>query len=254
MSWELKMTNPSEKYKNREIPTNKEIDKMLEKADLIPNNYFRLRVKCLIALIKKFGKHRKELAMLERTDLKHEGHYLYVTFTIVKKHKRGLFQYFKFLEKTNPSGLNKPYPVLVEEWEAWRETELGQHVKRERRTKRVNTRDKYAKLVLEYLDYLTQFTPKARYLFPSGKAIFQNYIVEPEKHLSGRQLLRLIKPLNSKMWLHLLRETKGAEISRDLGMNITAVTEVKNMLDLEREETAWNYVRRYAIQEAKTET
>lgn len=140
------------------------------------------------------------------------------------------------------------------EWQQWRETELGQHVKKERRTKRVNTRDKYCKMILEYLDYLSEHIPKAKYLFPSGKAVFQNYFVFENKHLSGRQLLRLIKPLNKKMWLHLLRETKGAEISRDLGMNITAVTEVKNMLDLEREETAWNYVRRYAVQEAKTET
>ena len=248
------MTNPSEAYRNREIPANKEIDAMLEKADLIPNNYFRLRVKALIALVKKFGKRRKELAMLERGDLKREGHFLNVTFTIAKKHKKGLFQYFKFLKKTNPRGLNKPYPELVTEWQAWRETELGQHVKVERRTKRVNTRDKYAKLILEYLDYLEAYIPKAKYLFPSGKAVFQNYFVYEDKHLSGRQLLRLIKPLNEKMWLHLLRETKGAEISRDLGMNITAVTEVKNMLDLEKEETAWNYVRRYAVQEAKTET
>ena len=84
--------------------------------------------------------------------------------------------------------------------------------------------------------------------------MFNNYFVIEDKHLSGRQLLRLIKPLAPTMWLHLLREGKGAEISRDKGMNITAVTEVKNMLDLENEETAWRYVRRYAIQEAKTET
>jgi len=248
------MPNPSEAYKNREIPTNREIDAMLEKAELIPNRYFRLRVKALISLVKKFGKRRKELSILERADLKREGHFLYVTFTIVKKHKRGLFQYFKFLKKEDPSRLNKSYPELVAEWQQWRETELGQHVKKERRTKRVNTRDKYAKLILEYLDYLEAYIPKAKFLFPSGKAIFQNYFVYEDKHLSGRQLLRLIKPLNRKMWLHLLRETKGAEISRDLGMNITAVTEVKNMLDLEREETAWNYVRRYAVQEVKTET
>ena len=252
---ERKMTNPSKKYKNREIPTNTEIDAILEKADkTINNKYFKLRVKCLIALLKKFGKRRKELAALERNDLKTEGHYLFVTFTIAKKHKKGLFQYFKFLKKINPSGLNKPYPELVNEWQSWRETELGQHTKRERRTKKVNTRDKYAKIILEYLNYLKEYLPKAKYLFPSGKAIFAAYTTYEDRHLTGRHLLRLIKPLAPKMWLHLLRETKGAEISRDLGMNINAVVTVKNMLDLEKEETAWSYVRRYAIQEAKTET
>lgn len=248
------MPNPSEVYKNREVPTNKEIDAILEKADLIENEYFRLRVRALIALVKKFGKRRKELGMLERSDLKTEGHYLFVTFTIAKKHKKGLFQYFSYLKKTNPEGLNKPYPELVEEWKAWQETKAGHRFKTERRTKKVNTRDKYAKMIIEYVTYLKDYTPEAKFLFPSGKAVFQNYFVIKDKHLSGRQLLRLIKPLAPTLWLHLLRETKGAEISRDLGMNITAVTEVKNMLDLENEETAWNYVRRYAVQEAKTET
>ena len=175
-------------------------------------------------------------------------------FTIAKKHKKGLFQYFKFLKKTSPSGLNKSYPELVAEWQAWRETELGQHVKIEKRTKRVNTRDRYAKMILEYLGYLDERIPKARFLFPSGRAVFQNYFVNEDKHLSGRQLLRLIKTLNEKMWLHLLRETKGAEISRDLGMSLNAVAAVRDMLDLSSENVAYRYVQRYAIQEAKTET
>lgn len=213
-----------------------------------------MRVKALIALCKKFGKRRKEIATIERGDVKTEGLYLVVTFTIAKKHKKGLFQYLRFLKKTDPDRLNKPYPDLVKEWEAWRETELGQRVKIERRSKKVNVRDKYAKMILEYRDYIGVNYPKAKFLFPSGKAVFQNYCMDKDRHLSGRQLLRLIKPLDPTLWLHLLREAKGAEISRDLGMNITAVTEVKNMLDLEKEETAWNYVRRYAIQEAKTET
>jgi integrase len=248
------MTNPSNRYKNREIPTNQEIDAAIAKADEISNDYFRLRVKALIALAKKFGKRRKEIAIVEVADVRTERHYLIVTFTIVKKHKKGLFQYFRFLKRSDPDGLNKPYPQLVEDWKAWRETELGQRVRTERRTKKVNIRDRYAKMILEYRDYVKANFPKAKFLFPSGKAVFQNYVVDEDNHLSGRQLLRLIKPLDPTLWLHLLRETKGAEISRDLGMNITAVTEVKNMLDLEREETAWNYVRRYAVQEAKAET
>ncbi|MCJ7424411.1 hypothetical protein MUP01_09125 [Candidatus Bathyarchaeota archaeon] len=36
--------------------------------------------------------------------------------------------------------------------------------------------------------------------------------------------------------------------------SITAAVEVRNTLDLEREETAWNYVRRYSAQEIKKET
>ncbi len=247
------MTNPSLDYRNREIPTNEEIDAALSKADEIPNEYFRLRVKALIALCKKFGKRRKEIASVKVKDVKEKGGYLIVTFTIAKKHKKGLFQYLKFLKQSDPDALKKTYPELVEAWRSWRETELGERVRIERRSKKVKLEDKYAKMIVAYRDYVIANLPETNYLFPSGKAVFGSYQVNPYTYLSGRQLLRLIKPLNERLWLHLLRETKGAEISRDLGMTITAVTEVKNMLDLEREETAWNYVRRYAIQEAKSE-
>jgi hypothetical protein len=43
------MTNLSNRYKNREVPTNQEIDDAIAKADEITNDYFRLRVKALIA-------------------------------------------------------------------------------------------------------------------------------------------------------------------------------------------------------------
>ena len=74
-----------------------------------------------------------------------------------------------------------------------------------------------------------------------------------DQHLSGRQLLRLIKPLNENAWLHLFRETKGAEIAREKGRTIDAVYSVRETLDLENETTAYRYVRRYAVQEMKSE-
>jgi hypothetical protein len=74
-----------------------------------------------------------------------------------------------------------------------------------------------------------------------------------DQHLSGRQLLRLIKPLNPEAWLHLFRETKGAEIAKDKGRTLDAVYAVRETLDLENEETAYRYVRRYAVQEMKAE-
>ena len=72
--------------------------------------------------------------------------------------------------------------------------------------------------------------------------------------VSGRQLLLLIKPLDKKAWLHLFRETKGAEIAKEYGNNLAGITEVKETLDLEKEETAYIYTRRYAVQEIKAET
>jgi len=122
--------------------------------------------------------------------MKVENDFLFMTFTLRKKHKLGLFQYIKFLKKTNLEGLNKPYPVLVSEWESWKQTEQGQRIKEERRTKKVSVADKYAKLILEYVDYLTVKYPDAEFLFPSGKTVFgQTYVVLGDRALSGRQLL-----------------------------------------------------------------
>lgn len=248
------MTNPSKQYRNRGIITEHELEEMLKKTDEITNKYFRLRVRALIALVKKFGKRRIEQTLLKRSDLKIQHGYLYVKFTIRKKHKRGLFQYFQFLKKTNPEALNKPLPELQAEWKTWQTTEEGYHVKEEKREKRISTQDRYIKFVLEYLDYLRENHNEVKYVFPSGHSVFGTaYIFYPDKALSGRQLLRLVKPLNPKVWLHLLRETKGAEVARDRGNTLESVYAVRDTLDLENEETAYRYVRRYAVQEIKAE-
>ena len=77
--------------------------------------------------------------------------------------------------------------------------------------------------------------------------------LNPHEHPSGSQLLRLVKPFNGRIWLHLFRELGGKEISEDMGATVSSVTEVMNYLDLEKEETAWHYVRRFARQKAKIE-
>jgi integrase len=254
------VTNP--KFKKRGIVTAKELDAMFNKADKIKDDYFRLRVKALIALVKKFGKRRREISTLEMEDLQIKEGYLYITFTIVKKHKLGLFQYFKYLKREIKEGKiaphvldNTSYFEHVENWKMWKETELGQRVKKERRTKRVSVSDKYARMIIEFYDYVKDTYPEAKFLFSSGVSVFgEGYMLFPESHLSGRHLLRLIKPLNKTVWLHLLRETKGAEIAKEYGNNLAGVYAVKETLDLERMDTAYAYVNRYAIQELKAET
>lgn len=255
------MTNPAKRYKNRPILTDSEIADMLKKADKIKNEFFKLRVKALIALAKKFGKRRIEISTLERADLKSKDGYLHVTFTIRKKHKKGLFQYIKYLKAKIAKGeypetalTDKPYSQLVEEWKVWQETIEGYRIKEEKREKKISLEDKYVKHILEYLDYSDMHHADAKFLFPSAVCYFgQTYIMDNGNHLTGRQLLRLIKPLNPTAWLHLLRETKGAEIARDMGMTISAVAEVRNTLDLEDDRTALRYVHRYAVQELKPE-
>ena len=45
-------------------------------------------------------------------------------------------------------------------------------------------------------------------------------------------------------WVHLFRERKGGDGAKKLGSTIQSVFEVKDVLDLEREETAYRYVKR----------
>jgi integrase len=244
----------TKQLRNRDPLTNEEIDLMIAEADSIEQEYFRLRVKALIAIVKKFGKRRAEVASLERENFEIKNGKLLVTFTLRKKHKRGLFQYLHWLEKNNPVEMQKSLAELKLEWKIWNKTEAGYRVKEEKRIKSVDVNDKYARLILDYLDYLNDHYPCVRYVFPSGTEVFgTSYVVFEDEHLSGRQLLRLIKPLNESVWLHLFRETKGAEIAREKGRTLDAVYSVRETLDLENETTAYRYVRRYAVQEMKSE-
>jgi integrase len=244
----------TKELRNRDPLSNEEIDLMITEAGKIEQDYFRFRVKALIGLVKKFGKRMSEIAVLKREDLKVENGKLLVTFTPRKKHKRGLFQYLKCLEVNSPESLEKPLSELKLDWRLWTKTEAGYRVKEEKRIKSVDVNDKYTRLILDYLDYLNEHYPDARYFFPSGTEVFgTSYIISEDKHLSGRQLLRLIKPLNENVWLHLFRETKGAEIAREKGRTLDAVYSVRETLDLENETTAYRYVRRYAVQEMKSE-
>ena len=249
-----KMTNVSLEYKHRELPTDVDVENMLKAADKIEDEYFRLRAKALVALFKKFGKRRKELQLIQMNDIKVEGDLLLITFNLAKKRKLGLFQYFKFLKKTNPEELNKPQTELVEQWKLWRETKEGSHFREDRRTKSVSIEDKYAKLILEYYEFMKNKYPDSKWLFPSGKSIFGTaYVIFPERHLKGWELWHIIKQLDPQVWCHLFRELKGSEVVKEKGETLESLFSVKRTLDLSNIDVAYKYVDRYAIQKMKTE-
>jgi integrase len=231
---------------NRPVPLEPEITETLRDADKIENEYFRLRAKAIIALGVIFGKRRVELRLLEMEDIKIEGDYLYLVFTIAKKHKRGFHQYLKFLRKQgDPQLLNKPLPELEAEWREWTKTELGYRVKKDKKPKGTPLSDKYAKIVLEYYEFVREKYPESKFLFPSGKDVFGSYMIYPDKALSGRQMLAIVSELNPDLWLHLLRKKKGSEVARKYGRTLESVFMVKETLDLEREETAYKYIEEF---------
>jgi integrase len=241
------MVNPT--HKDRGILTDEETDAMIDNADLILNPYFQLRAKAIIAFGKIFGKRRGEIAQVLLNDLKIGTEYLLVIFTLEKKQKKGLFQYLKLLEKNNPTALNKPLSELQVEWREWQKTKEGHKIKQVKAPHEVALTDKYTHYILDYHTYLTENYggPELKYVFPSGRMVYgETYQVLGENHLSGSQILRIIKPLDETAWMHLFRDTKGAQIAQEKGRTIDAVYEVKDTLDLEREETAWHYIHRYA--------
>jgi integrase len=237
----------TEEYKNRPMPTEKEIDEILSNADKLETPYYQLRAKAIIGLVKIFGKRKAELSLLEMTDLTVEGNFLNITFTICKKSKKGLFQYFEYLKKQgNPELLNKPLPILQQEHKLWNQTPQGSRLKKVRRPKQTPVTDKYAKLILQYLSYMQTYYPQSKFLFPSGVCLWGgNYIIRKDKAVSGRHLLRIVKELDPNIWMHLFRKNKGSEVARKYGRTLDSAYQVKTTLDLERTETALRYIEEF---------
>jgi integrase len=235
--------------KNRPPLMDSEVETMLANADTIEKLYFQLRAKCVVSIAVIFGKRRSEIAALGMTDLLIEGGYLKITFTLRKKHKFGLHQYLKFLEKNDPENLaTKTIDQIKAEWREWQKTEKGFKYKENRTTKKVLLGSAYVQHIIDYWNFVKRHYPKAEFLFPSSKNVFGNLIVNCDKHVEGQTLLLEVKKLDQNTWMHLFRERKGGSIAKKLGMSITAIYEVKNTLDIE-EQTAFSYLRRFGEQE-----
>jgi integrase len=222
------MTNV--RVKRKTVIDDKEIQEELKKVDSIKDEYFRLRAKAVIALLES-GKRRGELAMLELQDIKTDTEFLYITFKLEKKRRKKTVDGKTVIVRKNP--------VL--------------------RTKKFNLTSPFAKIILEYLAYLKEHNPDVIYVFPSGKTIFgHTYIVYPYTHLRGWQIWKIIKDINARDWPHQHRERRAAKVvladEKNLGhTTMETIYGVKRALDLEREQTAWNYVRRFETQKVEEE-
>lgn len=205
------MTNV--KIDRKDVIRDKEFQAMLEKARETPEEYFRLRALALLSIFRRFGKRRSEVGALECNDLTIKGENLSITFTVVKKRKKSKIA--------------------------------------KRREKQVPLSDPLSHHIIKYWNWMRINQPRCKYLFPSTRSVFGGPLIFYEnKHISGRQLLRIIKKLNPKAWCHLFRETVGAEIVKE-DPSLIGVYKVMMRLDLEKETTAWNYMRRHAVDVVK---
>jgi hypothetical protein len=247
------MTNVSKAYKNRGIIGDQETDLLLKKADLIKDEYFRLRSKAVVTTAKVFGKRESEIARLEMSKITQVNNDLELNFTLSKKRKKGLYQYTQFLEKKIKIGEMlqsdldaKTQKQISLEWREWQKTLEGLMIQNSESLKSIDIEDKYGKHIVEYYNYMKEYHSTSQYLFPSGKTVFgQSYIFYDNEHIHPKHLLRILKSLKHDTWMHLYRETKGAQVAKEKGRNLDAVYEVKDTLDLANESTAYNYVKRF---------
>jgi integrase len=212
------MTNP--KLQRKDVVSDMEIEQMLATADAYKDPFFRLRAKAVLGLLAT-GKRRFEIVSLEQTDLETDATWLYVTFTVTKKRKKNILSV--------------------------------------RRTKKFRLTSRWAKMILEYAEFLKRNHPNCKWLFPSGRTMFgQAYLIDQTKHAHGQEVWRIIKKLNPNDWPHLHREKRAVKVIRadeaKYGeANMETIYRVKSVLDLERETTAYNYVRRHETQKVEEE-
>jgi integrase len=205
------------KVQRKDVPSDTEIEKEIANADKIKDTYLKLRAKATIALLET-GKRRSELASLKVSDIWTDDKFLYVRFTVVKKRKKNIITL--------------------------------------QRIKKFDLTSKYATIILEYLNYLKREYPNCEFMYPSGRMVFGNYFVDQTKALKSQEIWRIIKALNPKDWPHLHRERRAvkrirADEKKYGEAKIETVYAVKRILDLERESTAWNYIRRHETQRAE---
>lgn len=207
------MTNA--KVQRKTVLSGAEIDEMMNRADQLKHEYFKLRAKAIVAILARTGKRREEVATLQMNDLRIEGNMLSLMFSVGKKRLKSALA--------------------------------------TAREKQISLRDRYAVFILDYYEYMNMNHPYCKFLFPSVKSVFGvGLAFSKDKHLSGRQVLRIIKALNPRAWCHLFRETQGAKIARG-DPSIVGVFKIMRRLDLKSETSALRYVRRYAIDQIETE-
>lgn len=208
------------KVKRKDVIGDQEIRDMQAKADQITDTFQKLRAKAVIALLET-GKRRSEIASLEILDITEDQTNLYVKFTLRKKRKKSL--------------------NLLQ------------------RTKKYDLTSRYAQDIREYLSFLKQKHPNVKHVFPRAYYVFGHLIsLDENKSCNPKEIWRIVKSLNSQDWPHQHRERRAVKVIRKdeerFGeTKLETVYRVKKVLDLEREQTAWNYIRRHETQKVEEE-
>jgi ribosomal protein L40E len=222
-----------------------ELDKALDQAKTIHSEYFRLRDLAVLSLLRLSGKRRTEIAWIPLENFKIENDLLNVTFTLEKKkrkHKKCLNCGTKnststsFCKKCGSGVSQIPISFTAKQAKALKAFPLS---------------DPLSQNIVRYIQYLSSLNPIPKFWLPSGKCVFGNYIIIPNKHLSDREVFNIVREMSENFWPHLFRETVASDIVKE-DSSIIAAFKVQRRLDLENMRTAFNCLQRFACQEYLT--
>lgn len=191
----------------QKVITEEEFEEAIYNAEQIPNEFLRLRAKAVLCLLRLVGKRRGEIAILPLENFKIEKGFLNITFILEKKRKGHV------LQKLSTKSISLTHPLV--------------------------------RPILEYLEYLNKQNPKPKFFLPQAKAVFGSIVINPEQHISGRQVFNIIRECSETIWPHLFRETVASDIIKEDDSIISAF-KVQRRLDLEDFRTGFRYLRRFA--------
>jgi hypothetical protein len=223
-----------------------ELSKALDKAKSIDNEYFRLRALVVLSLLRLSGKRRTEISWIPLENFKVENDLLNVTFALEKKkrkHKKCQGCGTKnsgvslFCKKCGSDISQVPIAFTSKQAKALKAFPLS---------------DPLTQNVLRYYEYLSALNPIPKFWLPSGRCVFGNYFIIPDKHLSARGVFNIVRNASETLWPHLFRETVASDIVKQ-DNSIIAAFKVQKRLDLEDMRTGFNYLQRFAKDVIKRE-
>ncbi len=200
-----------ERVERKTVVSDRELTAILNKANKIEREFYRLRALAVVSLLRLVGKRREEIATLELEENFKivDNRYLSVTFTLQKKRKGKMLsrQSEKLLPLTDP---------------------LVHHI-------------------LNYINYLRNLPEPPKHFLPRTclNTWFNTFTIDREHHISGRQVFNILRGLTDEVWCHLFRETVASDIVKE-DPTLIGVFKVMRRLDLESYQTGFNYLRRFA--------
>jgi hypothetical protein len=223
---------------------------MLLKAASIPNTFYRLRSQAILAVLYKTGKRRGELAILKREAVAIEGDTLQITFTLEKK-KRHFKLCPNCLTKDKPTKNSATGSFCKKCGVNLTEVKVSANSLSTDSLKTFSV-DYLVKHILDYKAFLDNLEKKPTYFFPASKDVFGTVIILQDVGVKGRQIYNIVHSLNSKIWVHLFRDSVAGKIVK-ADNSLNGMFKVLNRLDLENLETARHYVKRYVGDIIETE-